>query len=99
MQFEVKILKRAEQEVEEAFLYYESKSIDLGEKFLIEYEDQLDTLSNIPFFAVKYDVIRKLPMKKFPCSIHFRVDEDKQKVFIESVSCDYQDPKTTKIKT
>ena len=99
MSFVVKILKRANLEVEEAFLYYESKSIALADNFLATYEDTLKTLSNIPFFEMKYGEIRKIPLKKFPYSIHFRVNEVDKIVSIEAVTCDYQDPNTTKLKT
>ena len=37
MSFVVKILKRADLELEEIFLYYESISNDLADKFLSEY--------------------------------------------------------------
>ena len=99
MSFVVKILKRADLELEEIFLYYESISNDLADKFLSEYENHLNTLENIPFFEVKYNIIRKLPIKKFPYTIHFRVEENEKIVYIEALSCDYQDPNTTKVKT
>ena len=99
MSFVVKILKRADLELEEIFLYYESISNDLADKFLSEYENHLITLENIPFFQVKHNIIRKLPIKKFPYTIHFRVEENEKIVYIEAVSCDYQDPNTTKVKT
>ena len=99
MSFEVKILKRADLELDEIYFYYDSISPELGEKFLIEYEDILSTFEENPFFEVKYNIIRKKPFKKFPYSIHFSIDETEKKVFIEAISCDYQDPNTTKVKT
>jgi hypothetical protein len=98
MAYQVRILKRADLELEEIFLYYQNLSVGLGEKFLNEYENQLKTLNTIPFFEVKYTNIRKLPIKKFPYTIHFRVDEKEKKVFIEAITCDYQDPNSTKVK-
>lgn len=98
MGFNVTILRRANLEVEEAYLYYENIKIGLGEKFVLDYENHLNTLNNIPFFEEKYNVIRILPLKKFPYSIHFSVDEDSKIVSIHAVTCDYQNPDSTRIK-
>lgn len=98
MQFKVEILKRASLEIEEAYLYYESIQNGLGIKFILEYENYLNTLYKIPFFEQKYNSIRVLPLKKFPYSIHFSVNETEKIVVIHAVTCDYQNPETIKIK-
>lgn len=98
MQFKVEILKRASLEIEEAYLYYENIQNGLGIKFILEYENHLNTLYNIPFFEKKYKLIRVLPLKKFPYSIHFSVNESEKIVEIHAVTCDYQNPETLKIK-
>ena len=49
MEFNVTILKRADLEIEEAYLYYESIQNGLGERFITEYENHLNTLYNVPF--------------------------------------------------
>ena len=98
MPFKVEILKRANLEIEEAYLYYESIQNGLGIKFILEYENYLNTLYKIPFFEQKYNSIRVLPLKKFPYSIHFSVNETDQIVVIHAVTCDYQNPETIKIK-
>ena len=98
MEFNVTILKRADLEIEEAYLYYESIQNGLGERFITEYENHLNTLYNVHFFEQKYDVIRILPLKKFPYSIHFTVDEINKIVNIQAVICNYQNPLVTRIK-
>lgn len=98
MAFKINILKRAELEIEEAVFYYENLKLKLGEKFLVDYKNQLKCLTTTRFFKVKYDVIRKLTFKKFPYTIHFTVDEDQKIVSIHAVTCDFQNPDTTKIK-
>ena len=42
--------------------------------------------------------MRQLPFKKFPCTIHFQVDEFANIVYIESITCDYQNTASTRIK-
>ena len=99
MVFNVKTLIRAELELDEAVFYYENIRKDLGEKFLLDYEDQLDTLYTFPFFENKYNIVRLLPFKKFPYTIHFTVDEFEKTVSIQAITCDYQNPENTRIKT
>ena len=98
MPFKVEILKRANLEIEEAYLYYESIQNCLGIKFILEYGNYLNTLYKIPFFEQKYNSIRVLPLKKFPYSIHFSVNETEKIVVIHAVTCDYRNPETLKIK-
>ncbi|MBS7230465.1 hypothetical protein KHA90_05460 [Flavobacterium psychroterrae] len=96
--FEIIILLRAELEVDEIAEYYESLSHGLGTKFFNEYQDYVDTLITFPFFEEKYNTVRTLPLKKFPYTIHFTVDEIMRTVFILALTSNYQDPNTTRIK-
>ena len=98
MVFKVLIVKRADLEIEEAFLYYENIRKGLGEKFILDYQDHLKTLYKFPLFEEKYNVVRTLPLKKFPYTIHFTVDEIEKIVSILALTCNYQDPNTTRIK-
>ncbi|OXB02697.1 type II toxin-antitoxin system RelE/ParE family toxin [Flavobacterium pectinovorum] len=96
--YEIIILIRAEQEVDETAEYYESLSNGLGTKFFNEYQDYVDTLITFPFFEEKYKTVRTLPLRKFPYTIHFTVDENKKIVFILALTSNYQDPNITRIK-
>lgn len=51
MAFKVVILKRAELEIDEAVIYYESVQKGLGKKFLKEYQENLKRLKKIPLYA------------------------------------------------
>ena len=79
-------------------MHYESKRKGLGKLFYKEFKNYSSTLNNIPFFQVRYSKIRTISLKKFPYTIHFSVDEKEKIVSIQAVTCDYQDPNTTKIK-
>ncbi len=96
--FKLKILSRAKLEVNEAAEYYESKNKGLGKAFYLEFKNYSKTLRNIPFFEEKYNVVRNLPLKKFPYTIHFTVDELEKIVSIQAVTSNHQDPNTTRIK-
>ncbi|RZJ98707.1 MAG: type II toxin-antitoxin system RelE/ParE family toxin [Flavobacterium sp.] len=98
MAFKIIILKRAALEIDEAVFYYENIRLKLGERFLMDYENHLKYLTTLPFFEVKYNIIRKLSFKKFPYTLHFTVDENEKIVSILAVTCDYQNPDTTQLK-
>ncbi|MCM0665456.1 hypothetical protein [Flavobacterium tyrosinilyticum] len=96
--FEIIILLRADLEVDEIGEYYESLSNGLGTKFFNEYQEYVETLHTFPFFEEKYNTVRTLPLKKFPYTIHFTVDEVNKIVTVYAVTSNYQNPNTTRIK-
>ena len=96
--YEIIILVRADLEVDEIIEYYESISNGLGTKFNNEFEDYVETLKTFPFFEEKYNIVRILPLKKFPYTIHFTVDEFEKIVSIQAVTSNHQDPNTTRLK-
>ena len=96
--FELIVLKRAELEVDEISEYYELIAEGLGVKFYSEYKDYVETLKNIPFFEVNYTIIRKLPLKKFPYTTHFTINEAEKLVSIHAITYDYQNPENNRLK-
>jgi hypothetical protein len=92
------ILPRAKQEVNEIATYYDYIRKGLGKLFYKEFKNNALTLKTFPFFGVKYNIVRTLPLKKFPYTIHFTVNEIEKIVLIQAVTCDYQNPENTKIK-
>lgn len=96
--FKLKILSRAKLEVKEVTEYYESKTKGLGKAFYLEFKNYSKTLRNIPFFEVKYNIVRTLPLNKFPYTIHFSIDENEKTVSIQALTSNHQDPNTTRVK-
>ena len=96
--FKLKILSRAKLEVNEVVQYYESTRKGLGTTFYLEFKNYSKTLRNIPFFEEKYNIVRTLPLKKFPYTIHFTVDEFEKTVSIQAVTSNHQDQNTTRIR-
>ena len=64
--FEIKVLKRAELEVDEISEYYELINEGLGSDFYNGYINYVETLKNIPFFEIKYNIVRKTSIEKIP---------------------------------
>ncbi|MFM2306922.1 MAG: hypothetical protein RLZZ367_1591 [Bacteroidota bacterium] len=93
--FVVTILPRAFNDIQDAVYYYESLNDGLGEKFFDEVDAYMQILGKHPFYQVRYDDVRCLPLKKFPYMIHFRVDEIQKVVYVEAVVNCYQNPGTS----
>ena len=72
------------------FLISRRKGLD--NKFLADYKSCLKTLKTNPFFEVRYDGIRCLPLEIFKYMVHFSVDETNNTVLVNAVISTYQDP-------
>lgn len=93
--FLVTVLPRALYDIQDAVYYYESLSPGLGRKFFEEVDTFMQVLTKSPFYQVRYDNVRCLPLKKFPYIIHFRVDEVQRLVRVEAIINCHQNPGTS----
>jgi len=96
--YKITLLRRAENELDLISEYYENISSGLGTKFYIQATEYIDSLAYIPYFENKYSKIRILPLKKFPYSIHFTINEELAIVEVHAIVCDFQNPDSTRIK-
>lgn len=83
---------RAISDVQQAIDYYEEQQIGLGERFENALNKHLIELEKNPFFRIRYDNVRCLPVRKFPYMVHFTIDEDKGVVIIRAVFHTSLDP-------
>lgn len=83
---------------EEAASYFEQKLAGLGIRFSEELRSQLNGLKRNPFFQVRYQNVRCLPMKNFPFLIHFTIEETVREVNIRAVLHTSLNPKIRKRK-
>jgi toxin ParE1/3/4 len=79
-------------DIQEAYDYYEEAQIGLGEEFLDILDLHFASLENNPFYQVRYDEIRCLPISKFPYMIHFTIDEKNKEVIVWAVLNTFKDP-------
>lgn len=86
MRFEVEIDLRAVEDVRTAKDYYESQQLGLGLRFEKAVAQLVSILQKNPFFQIRYDQIRCVPMNKFPFMIHFLLDEEKKRIRIIAVT-------------
>ncbi|MFN0049449.1 MAG: hypothetical protein ACKVOU_10025 [Cytophagales bacterium] len=72
--------------------YYNLQQRGLGKRFGLAVQKGAKQLENNPFFQLRYDDIRCLPVHKFPFMIHFCVNEELRRVRIFAVLHTSLDP-------
>ena len=91
MKYELEIKEEANQDIIEAYLYYEEKQEGLGERFLENLRLYIERVSNYPeHYAIKRPPYREAFIKKFPYLIVYEFIEEK--VIVYSVFNTWQDP-------
>ena len=83
---------RVKLDLKEATLFLKSRRKGLDVKFLNDYKNCLITLKTNPFFEVRYNNVRCMPLHVFKYMIHFNVDEANNIVLINAVISTYLDP-------
>jgi|SRR5690554_6045697 len=91
--FTLDIEPEAFDDIKEAVNFYNSRKPGLGKRFFNTIDKHFDFLmKNYSSFAVRYDDIRCMPVKKFPYMIHYRVLENQQTVSVKAIFCTHNDP-------
>jgi toxin ParE1/3/4 len=85
MSFSIRIDRRAVEDIQQSVDYYEEKQPGLGRLFEQELNRQINKLKTSPFFQVRYDKVRCIPLHTFSHMIHFTVDETKNIVSVRAV--------------
>lgn len=85
--FSVELLAEAEEELSEAYDWYEEQLHGLGGRFYNEADHHLSLLEQDPLlFPVRYqEELRALPLKKFPFLLIYWVDTTNFIVYVLSV--------------
>jgi len=83
--FKIELEDNAKLDIKKAKKYYRNISNELKNKFIKEISESFNTLELNPFFALRYDKIRCLPIKNFPYIIHFETIEKNNTVKIYAV--------------
>jgi toxin ParE1/3/4 len=64
----------AEQDMKDAFDWYEKKAADLGDEFLLHCEEAFARIAMFPMLGAELEPnVRKLNIHKFPYSIYYRI--------------------------
>lgn len=75
--YQILLLPKAQQELEEAVLWYEEQQTTIGLKLVECFENAIKTLETTPeIFVRKHKQYRELLIPKFPYLIIYRVEEN-----------------------
>ena len=72
-------------DIQDAIDYYNFKENGLGRKFYQTIAQSFDTLSQNPFYQIRYKNIRCYYIKPFPFLVHYIINEDEKTVQILGV--------------
>ncbi len=95
MSYDYILHKYAQQDYEESLKWYLQKSIGAAEKFVAEVDTVLQLICNNPRrWRNKYKHFHEITLKKYPFTIIYTIEEDKQLVVISSIYHHKRNPKT-----
>lgn len=80
-----KIDPRAKEDIQQEIHYYHEQQKGLGKRFHAEVKAAFQTIRKSPFFQIRYDNVRCLPLKKFPIMVHFTVDPEQKRITVRAV--------------
>lgn len=99
MTYSISIAEAAENDIREAFLWYEDQKDNLGSTFKNHVNKAIDSIQSNPLKTqVRYGNTRVFFLKKFPFGIHFQInamstDKQERHILIVAVFHSSQDPK------
>jgi hypothetical protein len=91
------ITLRANNQIQNAIFYYNSKQKGLGKRFYLDLKHQLSSVRQHPFSrAIRYDNIRLAVLDKFPYAAHYNIENSL--IIVHGVLSMFQDPETNWIR-
>ena len=92
MNVRLRILSSVYEEVADAFLYYESQSPGLGDRFLQNIDSMYKYISDFPLmYSVNFDDVHRAVLTEFPHAIFYTYGDEE--VTILAIRHNKQDPR------
>ena len=93
--YKIELLSEAEDELSEAYKWYEDRQIFLGDKLYWEVRHLLGLIEINPYqYQVKYNNdLRSAPISRFPYLILYWIDEKTKTVYVNSIFHTSKKPK------
>ena len=86
MAYSIEISETAEDDIREAFLWYEDQKDDLGNLFESHVSKVIESIQRNPFKTqIRYGNTRIFFLEKFPYGIHFQANEQEKSILIVAV--------------
>ena len=93
MAYKIIVSPRFQKEIENTIDYYSLYSLNAPINFIANLKEAFIILETNPFIKISYKNIRILQLKKFPHSLYFVINEDKNIVKILSCFHNKRNPK------
>lgn len=92
MAYKVVIEPRALLDIRQAIDYYDKQLIGLGDTFYEALDKHISAVQKNPFYQIHYKDYRVLPIKKYPYSIIFYLEEQIKTAYVIAVFNTHQNP-------
>jgi plasmid stabilization system protein ParE len=100
IKFKIKIDPEALADIREITDWYNEQQTDLGKRFQKTLINQIDSLEKSPeIYAIRYNKIRCMIVKRFPHMVHFYINEKLRIVEVLAVIHTNRNPKIWSKKT
>lgn len=96
---EFKINPEAKIDIQNLINYYNSQKEGLGKKFHLEIKNYFTAIKKNPYYQIRYNNVRCIPLRKFPVMIHYTIDVKLEIVIIRAVINTNLNPKTNWLTT
>lgn len=97
MTWKVKLLPLSQTDITESVAWYDEQQAGLGDRFFDALADSLHLLKGHPqMFQIFHKTIRQAPVKKFPFSIFYRLDEATHLIVVLAVLHNSRNPRVWK---
>jgi len=92
MAFTIKIQPEVRSDIQEGVDWYNEQQNGLGTQFFTSVQVHLNKLKSNPFYQVRYDDVRCMPLKKFPYMIHYTVEENLKQITVHGILSTHRNP-------
>ncbi|MDT0642936.1 hypothetical protein RM553_08845 [Zunongwangia sp. F363] len=92
-EFLIKIEPEVINDIQEGINWYNKQQQGLGRLFYAEVRTTFNSIRINPYYQIRYDKVRCLPLKKFPYMVHFSLSEKEDLIIIRGVFNTADSPK------
>ena len=85
MRFKILFDPDSKRDIQAVILWYNERKKGLGKDFYTFLRIEIERLRQNPYFQVRYDNVRCLPLRKYPFMIHFTIDQTNSIVIVRAV--------------
>ena len=75
----------SKRDIQAVISWYNERKKGLGKEFYTFLRTEIERLRQNPYFQVRYDNVRCLPLRKYPFMIHYTIDQTNSIVIVRAV--------------